>query len=270
MALKEIKETKEIKAILKDIIENDSEKLIQYWIDLFDDDEKDEEYRYYDDFLGFFEECVESGLDIHSDEAEALMHFLKKLIEIKGEEKFFNFKTSVYTCYLKFPILKVLEEKNMFTFDIGFKLTSFFEGLTSRIIIDLLNQNREIQQKSMEELEEREAPISEIWQGVIMVSIVGTLDSNRVLKIIDKVLERLEKSDINHVVVDIGAIYDVNSEVSRQIIKLNNAVHFMGSSVYLTGITPAIAKGLTHLDINLGDVKTFATTKKAMEHILGS
>ena len=270
MALKEVKETKEIKAILKDIIENDSERLIQYWIDLFDDDEKDEEYRYYDDFLGFFEECVESGLDVHSDEAEALMHFLKKLIEIKGEESFFNFKDSVYTCYLKFPILKVLEEKNTFHFEIVSNITSFFESLTSKIIVNLLNQNREIQQQSVNELEEREAPISEIWQGVIMVSIVGTLDSNRVLKIIDKVLERLEKSDINHVVVDIGAIYDVNSEVSRQIMKLNNAVHFMGSNIYLTGITPAIAKGLTHLDINLGDVKTFATTKKAMEHILGS
>jgi len=260
----------EIKEVLKDIIENDSERLIQYWIDLFDDSEKDEEYRYYDDFLGFFEECAENNLDVHSDEAEALMHFLKKLIEIKGEDKFFNFKDSVYTCYLKFPLLKVLEEKGFFNFEIVFKITSFFESLTSRIIIDLLKQNKEIQESAMIELEEREAPISEIWNGVIMVSIVGTLDSHRVLKIIDKVLEKLDKSNIEHVIVDIGAIYDVNSEVSRQIIRLNNAVHFMGANIYLTGITPAIAKSLTHLDISLGDIKTFSTTKKAMEYIIGS
>jgi len=259
----------EVKDILKNIIENDSERLIQYWIDLFDNEQKDEEYRYYDDFLGFFEECVESNLNVHSDEAEAMKHFLKKLIEIKGENEFFNFKDSVYTCYLKFPILKVMEEENIFNFKAVSKITAFFESLTSKIIIELLQQNREMQEVAINELEEREAPISEIWESVIMVSIVGTLDSNRVLKIIDKVLERLEKSDINHVLLDIGAIYDVNSEVSRQIIKLNNAVHFMGANIYLTGITPAIAKGLTHLDINLGDVKTFSTTKKAMEYILG-
>ena len=260
----------EYKKILKEIIENESEDLIQYWIELFPDEEKDDEYRYYDDFLSFFEECVEADLIPNSPEAEALKHFLKKLIEIKGEDKFFNFRDSVYTCYLKFPILKKLDEKNMFKFDIASKITSFFESLTSKIIIELLQKNKEMHQNTLEELEERDAPISEIWDGVIMVSIVGTLDSNRVLKIIDKVLDKLDKSNVEHVIVDIGSIYDVNSEVSRQIIKLNNAVHFMGANVYLTGITPAIAKSLTHLDINLGDIKTFITTKKAMEYIIGS
>ncbi len=260
----------EFKQILKEIIEKDNEELIQEWINLFPDEEKDEEYRYYDDFLGFFEECVESNLDINSDEAEALLHFLKKLIEIKGEEKFFNFRGSVYAYYLKLPILKKLEERAYFNYEFVSKINAFFENLVSRTIVEILKQNREIQKSSMAELEEREAPISEIWNGVIMVSIVGTLDSNRVLNIIDKVLEKLDKSEISHVIIDISAIYDVNSEVSRQIMKLNNAVHFMGANIYLTGITPSIAKSLTHLDIHLGDVKTFSTTKKAMEYILGN
>ena len=257
------------KKVLKEIIEKESEDLIQYWIELFPDDEKDNEYRYYDDFLSFFEECVEADLDPKSPEAEALKKFLEKIIELKGEDKFFNFKDSVYTCYLKFPILRKLNEKGYFNFEIATKLTAFFESLTSKIIIDLLKTNKEIQQSTLNELEEREAPINEIWDKVIMLSIVGTLDSDRILKIIDKVLVKLEKNDIEHVIVDIGSIYDVNSEVSRQIIKLNNAVHFMGANVYLTGITPEIAKSLTHLDIHLGDIKTFSTTKKAMEYILG-
>jgi methyl-accepting chemotaxis protein len=60
----------------------------------------------------------------------------------------------------------------------------------------------------------------------------------------------------------------MNSEVARQVIKLNNAIHFMGVNAYLTGITPAIAKSLTHLDIKLGDIKTFSTIQKAMECII--
>lgn len=257
------------KKILIDIVENSSEELIHLWIELFDDDEKDDEYRYYDDFLGFFEECIQSGLDVNSDEAKALMHFLKKLIELKGQDSFFNFKNSVYTCYIKMPILKVLEEKGYFDYEIVTKITSFFEALTSKIILDLLTKNKEIQQSTLEELEEREAPISEIWQGIVMLSIVGTLDSNRILKIIDKTLEYLDNNATEHVIVEISSIDDVNSEVTRQLMKLNNAVHFMGAKVYLTGITPSIAKSLTNLEINLGDVKTFATTKKAMEEILG-
>ncbi|WP_457564112.1 STAS domain-containing protein [Caminibacter pacificus] len=257
-----------MKEVLKEIIEKEADDLIRYWVEEFPEEERDEEARYYEDFLSFFEECVEKDLDIHSPESEALKTFLEKIIEILGEDRFFNFKNSVYTCYLKFPIMKKLEEKKAFEYDIIKKLTIFFEALTSRIIIDLLKKNEQVTMSAMNELEEREAPIAEIWDGVLMLSIVGTLDSNRVLKIIDKILEKLDKREIEHVVVDIGAIHDMNSEVARQIIKLNNAIHFMGSNAYLTGITPAIAKSLTHLDIKLDDIKTFSTTKKAMEHIL--
>jgi len=259
----------EIKNKIIDIIENEKEDLIQIWVEQFDDEEKDEEYRYYEDFLSFFEECLSVDLKLDSDEAEALKHFLTKLIEIKGEEKFFNFKDSVYSCYLKFPLLKKLSEKGFFDYQTISELTYFFEGITSKIMIDFLKKTNEMQKHTLTELEEREAPIAQIWHNTLMVSIVGTLDSNRVLKIMDKILESLEKRDMEYVIVDIGAINDMNSEVARQLIKLNNAIHYMGSNAYLTGITPAIAKSLTHLDISLGDIKTFSTTQKAMEVIIG-
>jgi len=80
---------------LKLIIEKESEKLVNLWIENFDDlEEKEDQARYYDDFLGFFEECVERDLDIHSPETEALKMFLEKLIELMGQDKFFNFKDS--------------------------------------------------------------------------------------------------------------------------------------------------------------------------------
>jgi len=257
-----------LKKLLKEIIKNDSELLVEKWIKYFDEEEKEDEARYYEDFLGFFEECVESNLDLNSPEAKALEMFLLKIIELIGEEEFFNFKNSVYTCYLKFPIYKRMSELKEFKYEYAKILTEFFEGLASKIIGEILEKNKTQTQMAMEELEEREAPISEIWDKVLMVSIVGTLDSDRIIKIIDKVLNRLEKNEVKAVIVDIGAIYDVNSEVSRQLMKLNNAIRFMGAEAYLTGITASIAKSLTHLEINLGNIKTFSTTKQAMEYIL--
>ncbi|MFK5938942.1 MAG: STAS domain-containing protein [Sulfurimonas sp.] len=260
---------KEFKVALLDIIQNDSDQLINDWIVYFDADAKDDEYRHYDDFLGFFEECIETGLNPKSDEAQALLHFLEKLKEIIGEEKFFHFQDSVYTCFLKFPLLKVLEQRNLFSLENVKLVTQFFEALTSGLIIKLLSHKKIFQEESIQELSDREAPISEIWDGVLMVSIVGTLDSQRVLQIIDKVLNHLEQDDFSSVIVDISAIFDVNSEVANQLMKLNNAIKFMGSEAYTTGVTANIAKSLTHLDVNLGDVKTYTTTKKAMHEILG-
>jgi rsbT co-antagonist protein RsbR len=258
----------EFKKNLLKLIQDYSEELIHEWISYSSKTDKDDEYRHYDDFLGFFEECVEADLNPESDETLALKHFLIKVKEIIGETSFFNFKGSIYTCCLKYPILKLLEKKGLFEFNNIRTISSFFENITSSLIMDLIENNKNIQESSIKELEEREAPISEIWDGVLMVSIVGTLDSQRVLKIIDKVLNYLENADFSDVIIDISAIFDVNSEVTNQLMKLNNSVHFMGTNVYVTGITANIAKSLTHLDINLGDIKTYSNTKKALKYIL--
>ena len=250
------------------MIKEDSEILINYWLEYFSDEEKDEEYRYYDDFLGFFEECVQEDLNPTSDSAQAMKYFLEKLSELIGYEKFFNFNRSVYTCFLKFPVLKRMEELGLINYENVAVMTKFFEALTSRIIMEVLEHQQKIQEQSAEELAQREAPIAEIWERIFMVSIVGTLDSDRVLKIIDKVLENIELKNTQYVIIDISAIFDMNSEVANQLIKLNNAVHFMGATPVLTGITKNIAKSLTHLNINLGDVKTYSTTKLALEKIL--
>lgn len=262
--------SEDFKKELLSMVQNNAEELIHEWVLYFDDDQKDEEHRHYDDFLGFFEECIEADLDVHSDEALALKHFLLKLKDIIGENEFFNFKDSMYTCFLKFPLFKLMQKNNLFNYENVRPITQFFEALTSSLIVELLSYNKSFQEASMQELAEREAPISEIWDGVLMVSIVGTLDSQRVLQIIDKVLVHLEHGNFMSVIVDISAIFDVNSEVTNQLMKLNNAIHFMGANAYITGITANIAKSLTHLDINLGDVKTYATTKKAVQDIIGS
>jgi len=253
---------------LREIVANQSEELIGHWLEYFDDEQKDEAYRYYDDFLGFFEECLESRLDLKSDETQAMLIFLTKLQETIGVEDFYHFRNSVYSCYLKFPLFKTMNNASIFNLENATILTAFFESLTSTLMLEEHQKNRNFKEQSGLEMEQREAPLSELWDGVFMVSIVGTLDSDRVLKIIDKVLDYLEQKGSSYVVIDIGAIFDINSEVTNQIMKLNSAVHYMGAVPMLTGITKNIAKSLTHLNISLGDIKTFSTTKAALKTIL--
>ncbi len=260
--------SREFCSALKDIVTNQSEELIHYWLEYFDDEQKDEAYRYYDDFLGFFEECLDVELDIKSDEVHAMLLFLTKLQETIGIDNFFHFKDSMYSCYIKFPLLKAMDQASLFSLENVSVLTAFFESLTASLILKEHHKNSASKEQSSYELEQREAPLSELWDGVFMVSIVGTLDSDRVLKIIDKVLDYLEVKESSYVVIDIGAIFDINSEVTNQIMKLNSAVRFMGATPMLTGITKNIAKSLTHLNISLGEIKTFPSTKTALKTIL--
>lgn len=253
--------------IIQNIIKSNSLELIEEWTSFFDEEQQETQARYYDDFLGFFEECLEEGLDIESDAVSTMTMFLRKLYEILGEEYFFNFKDSVYTCYMKFPIFALLEKHGEFHYPIVKRLTAFFESMTSRMVIMIIHKSKELVHSTSFELEEREAPLSEIYDGVLMVTLVGTLDSNRILKIIDKVLHELENTHISDVIIEINSIYDMNSEISQQIMKLNSAIHFMGSNSYISGVNANIAKSLTHLGISLGDVQTFRTTKEALKAI---
>jgi len=259
---------KEFKNELFKILQEKNSELIKHWLEFFDIDDADQQHRYYDDFLGFFEECLECDLFIDTDEYNALVQFLTKLIEVVGEEKFFNFRHCHYLAYMPIPILKELEKTKYFNAENNKKILIFFESITAKIMRGIINDKYEYEKASVAELEEREAPLSEIMDGILMVSIVGTLDSSRILKIIDKILTRLEDGDIQHVVIDISAIFDMNSEVANQILKLNNAIVFMGVDAYLSGISKNIAKSLTHLGISLGDIKTFNKTKSAVEAIL--
>ncbi|MDD2357805.1 MAG: STAS domain-containing protein [Thiovulaceae bacterium] len=253
---------------LQKIVREDRQLLIDDWVGYFSSEEHESEMRYYSDFLSFFDECIQSDLDPLSEEAIALSNFMRKVAEIRGEERFYNFKNSVYTCYIKFPLFKRLDERGIFHYEVASMMTAFFEALTSRLIFRVIQDNNRIQQASAAELSEREAPISEIWKGILLVSIVGTLDSNRVIQIIDKILETLEKLESEHVIIDINAIYDVNTEVANQLRKLYSAISMMGSHAYLTGISKNIAKAMTHLELSIGEVQTFRTTRKAVEFIL--
>lgn len=253
---------------IRQLIATHRNELISWWLDYFPEEEHETEKRYYADFLSFFDECFASQLDPNSDEALALSTFMKKLAEIKGDD-FYRFRNSVYTYYLKFPIYRLLDREGLFHFEVVGKMTAFFESLTSRLIFETLVRKNEVLRVSETELAEREAPISEVWEGALLVSIVGTLDSHRVITIIDKVLTAIEQYDSRMVIIDIGAIFDINTEVANQIRKLCSAIAFMGAEAQLVGIKKNIAKAMSHLDISIGEIKTFRSARLALEAIVG-
>ncbi len=257
-------------AVLKQIIQEDKSALIEEWVTYFEPEERPAQARYYADFLSFFEECLESGLAVDSEEARALSHFMQKLAEILGDKRFFNFRSSVYTCYLKFPLMKQLEARGAFCFAIARRMTSFFESLTSRLVLHYVESRERAEAAAAKELQAREAPISEIWDGVLLVAIVGTLDSQRVIEIMDKVLSAVESTRAREVILDVGSIHDINTEVALQLQRLNHAIAFMGARAHLAGINKNIAKVMAQLDITVGEMATFRTVRQALESLVAA
>ena len=257
----------EFRTFLHTALAHNTQELTQYWLMFFEESEQEVQHRYYADFLSFFTECVTDDLHLHTASSQSLFNFMLRLSELIGEETFYNFKNSVYTCYLKFPIFQLMEEKNVFNFKNVAALIAFFESLTSRVMLVYIQKKNQIEQEAVKELREREAPMSIIGVGILMVSIVGTLNPQRVSVMIDRILEKIEKEHIKHVIIDINALSDIDIEVTQQLLKLSKAMGFMGTRSYLAGVTRNVAKHFTYMEINLGEIHPYASTKDALDEI---
>jgi rsbT co-antagonist protein RsbR len=115
------------------------------------------------------------------------------------------------------------------------------------------------------ELRETATPITQIWDGVLTLPIIGTLDSSRTMLVMEALLNRIAQDRAQAVVMDLTGVKNIDSQVSHHLIQMVRAVQLMGSDAILTGIRPEIARALTSLNIDLGGVSTRASLSDGLK-----
>ena len=149
-------------------------------------------------------------------------------------------------------------------------------GVFNDIILDVYRVYLEQKESTIEaqqaELREISTPITEIWDGVLTLPIIGTLDSSRTMVVMEKLLGRIEQDRARVVLMDVTGVMAIDSQVSHHLVQMIRAIGLMGARPVLTGIRPEIARALTSLNIDLGDVTTRATLAEGLKeafHWLG-
>jgi rsbT co-antagonist protein RsbR len=99
-------------------------------------------------------------------------------------------------------------------------------------------------------------PVVQVWEGIILAPIIGTLDSQRTQQLTEKILDGIVETRSTVALVDITGVPAVDTQTARHIIESISAVRLLGADVILTGIRPAIAQTLVHLGIDLSGVTT--------------
>jgi rsbT co-antagonist protein RsbR len=107
-------------------------------------------------------------------------------------------------------------------------------------------------------------PVVRLWDGIIAVPLVGTLDSARTQLVMEKLLETLLASGAEHAVIDITGVPTVDTEVAQHLLKTVMAARLMGADCTISGIRPQIAHTIVSLGIEFGDVATKATLADAL------
>lgn len=110
--------------------------------------------------------------------------------------------------------------------------------------------------------------VSNLWDGILFLSLTGFIDSARSETIINKSLNRIQQTDATYLVVDISGVQAIDSAVAKHLFDLNSAASLMGCETVFCGLTPAVAHSMVSLNLDFQRVKTRTTIQSALRYCL--
>ncbi len=123
-------------------------------------------------------------------------------------------------------------------------------------------------QKQQESINELSTPVIKVWDNVVVLPIIGTLDSQRTQRMMECLLQEIVTTGSKLAILDITGVTVVDTMVANHLIKTITAAGLMGAECILSGISPAIAQTIVHLGIDLTGVMTKSTMMDAMKYAL--
>jgi len=108
-------------------------------------------------------------------------------------------------------------------------------------------------------------PIVEVWEGIIMVPVIGILDSARTKQITESILGHIARVKTEVAIISIGGISVVDTKTANHLIRTVHAAKLMGTEAIITGIRPDVATTLVNLGVDLSGIMTFSTMHEGLE-----
>jgi rsbT co-antagonist protein RsbR len=230
-----------------------------------DEDLKEQSRR----FLAKFREGVlGSPHDVQGPAWDDARDLLKEISESRSRLGFSPVETATFVFSLKQPIFTRLRSQ----------LAGNPEGLAEEtwratvLIDDLGLYTTAVHQKSREEVIARQqrdmlelsTPVVELWDGIVAVPLIGTLDSERTQVVMESLLQTIVDTGSTVAIIDITGVPTVDTLVAQHLMKTVAAARLMGTECLISGIRPQIAQTIVHLGVELGEVTTKASLADAL------
>jgi anti-anti-sigma factor len=134
------------------------------------------------------------------------------------------------------------------------KLQGF--GKITRDLSERRMAEEKIKRQAQEIFEMAAVPVVQVWEGIVLVPLIGTLDSQRTQHLMERLLQKVMETGSPVALLDITGVPTIDSQTAQHLIETVAAVRLLGAEVVLTGVRPTIAQTLVHLGIDLSNVIT--------------
>ncbi len=220
---------------------------------------------------GFAAAAGAGAQDLDGDAAGELRALLEDLSNTRARQGFTATETAVSVYALKDALLKTLDSRNSAD---GATLRDYvaFSRFVDRAALftfdSYVRAREELISDQAEQLLELSTPVVKLWEGVVAVPLVGTLDSARAQVVMERLLQTLVDTGSPYAIIDITGVPAVDTQVAQHILKTVVAARLMGADCIISGIRPQIAQTIVALGIEFGDIATKASLADALRHVL--
>ncbi len=267
------------------ILESDFSGVVEEWLgtqvkegvkrsDLFSDSESRAQNQ---ELLKAFGKGVRAGVvneefSLEDDAWEDLRAVLADVSKERVSRGVTPTEMATFVLALKAPLFKRLEampgvEGGKLIRDVLMvtRLVDAFAIYTNEIFIGERDQIIERQRQEMLELS---TPVVELWDRVLTLPLIGTLDSARAQEVMENLLQTILERQAEVVIMDITGVGTVDTQVAQHLLRAAAAVRLMGAECIISGISPMIAQTMVQLGIDVGTVSTRSSIRTALSDAL--
>jgi rsbT co-antagonist protein RsbR len=222
-------------------------------------------------FLSAMQSATQRGSleDVSGDEWAPVKEHLNELSRSRALAGFSPAETATFVFSLKQPLFQRmrsdLKHDPEALADETWRATVLLDKLGLHTT-EVYQQSREdVISRQQRELLELSTPVVELWDDIVALPLVGTLDSNRTQIVMETLLQKIVDTGAAIAIIDITGVPTVDTLVAQHLLKTVAATRLMGADCIISGIRPQIAQTIVHLGVNLGEVTTKATLADAFQ-----
>jgi rsbT co-antagonist protein RsbR len=221
------------------------------------------------DFLTAFVQATESGAaDLHAAQWAPIREMLSRVSASRAQQGFSPSETATFVFSLKQPLFTQLRNSITDVKSLGEETwfaTTILDELGLWTTEAYQKTREEVIGRQQQELLELSTPVVTLWDGILALPLIGTLDSARTQVVMESLLQRIVDTGSLIAILDITGVPTVDTLVAQHLLKTVAAARLMGADCIISGIRPQIAQTIVHLGVDLNSVTTKATLADAFK-----
>jgi len=254
-------------------LKNSKEDLLQIWSKILSDNGSTDgitEESESEEFTTLFLDALNDNsiADPQSYSFERVNDLLVGISSSRGKRGFSPRENAQYLISFREAVLQILsrhETDPAKLFDASSKVSSILDNMTIMTFEAYMRGREDIISRQTDEISEISTPVIRVWDGVVALPIIGTLDSSRTQIVMENLLQQIVDSGSSIAILDISGVPAVDSLVAQHLIKTVSATRLMGAECIISGIRPEIAQTVVHLGIDLTGIITKASLASALK-----